>query len=92
MINIECDDDFLKKNIISVMKQKKFFIMSEYSNKFFFKLKFYQEENFLYCLMNDEKIKFSLPSKFSEILDKIYNFVSNKNIYINILGICDKNV
>ena len=83
MINIECDDDFLKKNIISVMKQKKFFIMSEYSNKFFFKLKFYQEENFLYCLINDEKIKFSLPSKFSEILDKIYNFVSNKNIYIN---------
>lgn len=83
MINIECDDDFLKKNIISLIKQKKFFLMSEYSNKFFFRLKFYQEEKFLYCLIKDEKIKFNLPNKFNEMLDKIYDFVSNKYFYIN---------
>ncbi len=83
MINIECNDNFLKKNIINLIKQKKFFLMTEYSNKFFFKLKFYQDEKFLYCLMKDEKIKFNLPCKFNEMLDKIYDFVSNKNIYID---------
>ena len=83
MINIECNDNFLKKNIINLIKQKKFFLMTGYSNKFFFKLKFYQDEKFLYCLMKDEKIKFNLPCKFNEMLDKIYDFVSNKNIYID---------
>ena len=83
MISVECHDDFLKKNIISLLRQKKLSTMNEYSNKFFFKLKIYQEEKFLYCLIKDDKIKFTLPNKFNEMFDKIYDFVSNKNIYIN---------
>ena len=83
MIYVECHDDFLKKNIISLLRQKKLSTMNEYSNKFFFKLKIYQEEKLLYCLIKDDKIKFTLPNKFNEMFDKIYDFVSNKNIYIN---------
>ncbi len=81
MINVECDDDFLKKNIISLIKQKGSFLKSDYSNKFFFHLKFYQEDNFLLCISEEEKIKFNLPNNFNEIFDKIYDFISNKNIY-----------
>ena len=56
MINVECDDDFLKKNIISLIKQKGSFLKSDYSNKFFFHLKFYQEDNFLLCISEEEKL------------------------------------
>ena len=57
--------------------------MDDYANKFFFQLKFYQEENHLYCSIDDEQIKFKLPKNFQEILEKIYDFVSNKNILLN---------
>tara|TARA_A100001011_G_C14154871_1_gene775599 strand:+ start:470 stop:1000 length:531 start_codon:yes stop_codon:yes gene_type:complete len=83
MIDIKCEDDFLKKNIVSLIEQKKFYLKNDYSNKFFFQLEFYHKENFLYCLMKDEQIKINIPKNFHEIFEKIYDFVSNKSIYLN---------
>ena len=83
MINIECDDDFLKKNIINLIKQKGSFLKSEYANKFFFHITIYQEEDSLFCLIKEEKIKLNLPNNFNEIFEKIYDLISRKNIYIN---------
>lgn len=83
MININCDDDFLKKHIISIIHQKNFFLENSYSNKFFFQLKFFQDESYLFCLIDDEQIKFKLPKNFQEIFERIYDFISNKNIHLN---------
>ena len=83
MIDIECDDNFLNNSIISLFKQKKFFFKNDYSNKYFFKLKFYQQADFLCCLIDDEELKFSLPKNFKEIFEKIYDLISNKNIIFN---------
>ncbi len=83
MINIICHDDFLNKSIVSLIDQKKFFLKKNYSNKFFFQLKFFQEEDYLYCSIDDEKIKFKLPGSFDEIFEKIFDFVSNKYIHLN---------
>ncbi len=82
MINIKCDDDFLNKNIVSLIEQKNFFLKKNYSNKYFFQLRFNQHENFLYCSIDDKKIKFKLPINFEEMFEKIYDFVSNKNIIL----------
>ena len=84
MIDIECEDNFLNNSIISLLKQKKFFFKNDYSNKYFFKLKFYQQADFLCCLIDDEELKFSLPKNFEEIFEKIYDLISNKNIILNI--------
>ena len=83
MIDIECEDNFLNNSIISLLKQKKFFFKNDYSNKYFFKLKFYQQADFLCCLIDDEELKFSLPKNFEEIFEKIYDLISNKNIIFN---------
>ena len=83
MIDIECEDNFLNNSIISLFKQKKFFFKNDYSNKYFFKLKFYQQADFLCCLIDDEELKFSLPKNFEEIFEKIYDLISNKNIIFN---------
>ena len=83
MIDIECEDNFLNNSIISLFKQKKFFFKNDYSNKYFFKLKFYQQADFLCCLIDDEVLKFSLPKNFEEIFEKIYDLISNKNIIFN---------
>ena len=64
MIDIECNDDFLKKNIVSLFKQKNLFLKNDYANKYFFKVKFYQQSDFLHCLIEDQEIKFSLPKNF----------------------------
>ena len=82
MINIICNDDFLKKNIISLIEQKNFFLKRNFYNKYFFQLRFYLEEDFLYCEIDDENVKFKLPKNFDEIFEKIYDFVSNKNIIL----------
>lgn len=84
MIKIECDDSFLRKNIINLLKQKKFFSKDEYSNKFFFQLKIYQQEDCLFCQVEDDQIKFNLPRNFEEIFEKIFDLVSNKNIHVSI--------
>ncbi len=83
MINIKCDDNFLEKNIINLIEQKKLYIINNYSNKFFFQLDFYQEDKFLYCSIKNEQIKINIPKSFNEIFEKIYDFVSNKSIYLN---------
>ena len=83
MIDIECDDDFLKKNVISLIKQRGSFFKSEYANKFFFHIKIYQEEDSLFFLIKEDKVKFKLPNNFNEIYDKIYDLISSKYIYLN---------
>ncbi len=83
MINIECDDDFLKQNIINLIKQRGSFLKSDYANKFFFDIKIYQEEGSLFFLIKEEKVKFNLPNNFNEIFDRIYDLISSKNIYLN---------
>ncbi len=83
MINIECDDDFLRKSITVLFEQKKFFLKNYYSNKFFFNLNFYQQDDSLYCSIENDQIKFNLPKNFDEIFEKIYEFLSNKNINIS---------
>tara|TARA_A100001035_G_C27553554_1_gene395267 strand:+ start:46 stop:576 length:531 start_codon:yes stop_codon:yes gene_type:complete len=81
MIDIECNDEFLKKNIVSLFKQKKLFLKNDYANKYFFKVKFYQQSDFLHCLIEDQEIKFNLPKNFDEMFEKIYDLISNKNIF-----------
>lgn len=83
MINVKCDDDFLKKCIIGLFEQKKFYLKNNYSDKFFFNLKFQQQDDALYCSIENDQIKFNLPKNFNEIFEKVYEFVSNKNIYIS---------
>lgn len=82
MISIKCDDDFLEKNIISLLKQKNFIFKQKHLDKHFFKLKFYQEENKLNLLIDDDEIKINLPRNNNEIFQKIFDFVSNRAVFV----------
>ena len=78
MININCEDDFLKKHIISIIHQKNLFLENSYSNKFFFQLKFFQDESYLFCLIDDSM--FLLPvcyvfSRINDLLEFCFNLV-----------------
>ena len=44
-------------------------------------MKFYQQSDFLHCLIEDQEIKFNLPKNFDEMFEKIYDLISNKNIF-----------
>ena len=83
MISIKCDDEFLKRIITSFLEQKNFIFKKKYLDKYFFQLNFYQEENKLNFSIDDDEIKISLPKNNNEIFQKIYDFVSNRGIFVN---------
>ncbi len=82
MIDIICEDEFFRNNLVNLFEQKKIQLKNMYSNRYFFQLKFYQENNNLCCLIDNGQIKFSLPKNFNEIFEKIFELVSNKSIYV----------
>ena len=83
MISIKCDDEFLKRNIVSLLEQKNFIFKKKYSDKYFFQLNFYQEENKLNFSIDNDEIKINLPKNNNEIFQKIFDFVSNKGVVVN---------
>ncbi len=82
MISIKCDDLFLKKNIINLLEQKNFFLKKKYLNKYFFELNFYQEEKTLIFSTDDDEVKINLPKNYNDLFQKIFDFVSNRSIFI----------
>lgn len=82
MLLIKCEDKFLKEKLTSLFRQKKLLLESEYSNKFFFGLNFTLVDNFLICQLDQDILKFKIPKNFNDIFEKIFDLVSNKNIYI----------
>ena len=82
MINIKCDDDFLKKNIIDLFEQRDFFLSLHFNSQYFFTIFVVKSENYLEFSINDEKIKFNLPKSFNEIFENVFNKISNIPIVI----------
>ena len=82
MINIKCDDDFLKKNIIDLFEQRDFFLSLHFNSQYFFTIFVVKSENYLEFSINDEKIKFNLPKSFNEIFENVFNKISNIPISI----------
>lgn len=82
MINISCNDDFLRLKILDLFYQKNFFFNLHFTNQYFFKIKIHKSESFLEFLIEDEKFKFILPGNFNEMFEKIFNKISNISITI----------
>ena len=82
MISVVCEDKFLKKNIVSLLKQKNFLLKEKYLDKYFFQLNFYQEEKTLNFSIDDDEVKILLPKNYNEIFQKIFDFVSNRGIKV----------
>ena len=82
MINIKCDDDFLKKNFIDLFEQRYFFLSLHSNDQYFFTIFIVKLENYLEFSINDEKIKFNLPKSFNEIFENVFNKISNIPIVI----------
>ena len=80
MINILCDDDFLKKKLLYLFKQQNFFHRLHKTDQFFFEIMIFKKENVLEISIDDKKININLPKSFNEIYEKIYKIISNISI------------
>ena len=78
MINILCDDDFLKKKLLYLFKQQNFFHSLHKTDQFFFEIMIFKKENVLEISIDDKKININLPKSFNEIYEKIYKIISKK--------------
>lgn len=82
MININCDDTFLKKHVLNLLDQKKIFSGFNKTSEYFFTINIIKNENNLIFLIDDIDIKFNLPRSFNEIFEIFFDTVSNKHINI----------
>ncbi len=82
MINIKCDDKFIKDNIVDLLNQKKLFLRFHHNDKHFFNIKIIMKDSSLNFLIEDEKITFRLPKSFNLIFEDFFDLISNKAIYI----------
>ena len=82
MINIICDNDFLKKKLLHLFDQQKFFLSLHKTDQYFFEIIIFKKENCLEISIKDEKINLNLPKSFNEIHDKIYKIISNISIIL----------
>ena len=82
MININCDDSFLKKNILNLLEQKKIFLGFNPTLEFFFIINVMKKDNNLVFLIDDICLKFNLPRSFNEIFEILFDTISNKSINI----------
>ena len=81
MINIKCDDKFIKDIIIDLLNQKNFFLSLYSNDKYFFNI-IIIKDNSLVFLIEDEKISFRLPKSFNLIFEDFFELISNKTVYI----------
>lgn len=82
MINILCDDEFLKKKLLYLFDQKNFFHRLHKTEQFFFEIIIFKKENCLEILIKDKKINMNLPKSFNEIYEKINKIISNISIVV----------
>ena len=82
MINIKCDDKFIKDNIINLLNQKNFFLRLHHNDNYFFKIKILMKDNSLDFLIKDEKISFKLPKSFNIIFENFFDLISNKTVIV----------
>ena len=82
MINIICDDDFLKKKLLHLFDQQNFFLSLHKTDQYFFEIIIFKKENCLEILIKDKKINLNLPKSFNEIYEKIYKIISNISIIV----------
>ena len=82
MINIRCEDKYLKKSIINLLLQKKLSLNTDENEQSFFTIKITMRENNLEFSLGDKKIIFKLPKSFNEIFEDLYELISNESIHI----------
>ena len=82
MINIICDDHFLKKKLLHLYDQQNFFLSLHNTDQYFFEIIIFKKENCLEILVKDEKINMNLPKSFNEIHGEIYKIISNISIIL----------
>ena len=82
MINIKCDDKFIKDNILDLLNQKNFFLSLHHNDKFFFNIIIVIKNNSLDFLIDDEKISFKLPKSFNLIFEDFFDLISNKTVHV----------
>ena len=82
MIEISCQDSFIKENFIKLLQQKNLILSNINNNKYFFKIKIVIKENSLELIIDKDKINFNLPKRFNEIFEKTYDILSSKVVYL----------
>ncbi len=66
MININCNDDFLKDNIVNLLDQKKFFLNNSHNIQYFFQSNIIIKEKNLEISTSANKLNLNLPLSFNE--------------------------
>ena len=82
MINIKCDDKFIKDSIVNLLDQKNFFLSLHHNDKNFFNIKIIIKDNILDFLIDDERISFRLPKSFNIIFEDFFDLISNRTINV----------
>ncbi len=82
MININCNDDFLKDNIVNLLDQKKFFLNNSHNIQYFFQSNIIIKEKNLEISTSANKLNLNLPLSFNEFFEKFFDMISNEKVYL----------
>jgi len=86
MILIESNNDFYLESFKDLLVQKKFFVTSDKSDKYFFKISMIFKNNKLKITSFDKELVIKTPISFSIIFSKLNEFLINNYISIRIFN------
>ena len=82
MINISCNDNFIKDSIVDLLEQKKFFLNISHTTQYFFQSKIIIKEKNLEIFTSANKLNLNLPLSFNEFFEKFFDMISNEKVYL----------
>ena len=84
MILIQSNNDSYLENLKDLLLQKNFFVTSDKSAKYFFKIEIIFENNKLKIISSDNELTIKTPISFSIIFSKLNEFLINNYVSIKI--------
>ena len=82
MINLSCNDNFLKNSIVDLLYQKKFFLNISHTTQYFFQSKIIIKEKSLEISTSTNKFNLNLPLSFNEFFEKFFDMISNEKVFL----------
>ena len=86
MILIQSNNDLYLENLKDLLLQKNFFVTSDKSAKYFFKIEIIFENNKLKIISSDNELTIKTPISFSIIFSKLNEFLINNYVSINAIN------